>query len=78
LPAFDVSSPISQFASYYLLANSQWSPTVSSPSHNTDVLIYGPNFQYQVVPEPSTTALLLCGTCLSAGLLVRRIKRLAK
>ena len=60
--AFTISSYISQFASYQLTPTGQWTPFTASPPENV-FLPRGPNFQFQVVPEPSCFALLLvaCG-----------------
>jgi hypothetical protein len=58
LTSFTNSSYISQFASYSLSTSDQWSPTMTPPG-NSDYLLLGPNFQFQVVPEPTSLELLL-------------------
>jgi hypothetical protein len=58
-PAFRTSSYITQFASYYLSSSNQWSPTTSPGYPNTDYAVLGPNFQFQVVPEPTVFKFLL-------------------
>jgi hypothetical protein len=50
--SFTNSSYISQFASYSLSTSDQWSPTTTPPD-NSNYLLLGPNFQFQVVPEPT-------------------------
>ncbi len=55
---FTTSSYISQFASYYVSPSGQWSPTVTPPD-NSNYLFVGPNFQFQVVPEPTSFELSL-------------------
>jgi len=61
LPSFSTSSYISQFASYHVSASGQWSPATDLPLSNSDYLLYGPNFQFQVVPEPGITGLSILG-----------------
>lgn len=58
---FSTSSYISQFASYYISPDKEWSSTRTPPSSNSDYLFYGPNFQFQVVPEPMSFELLIFG-----------------
>ena len=55
---FSVSAYISQFASYSVSDTGQWSP-LATPPDNSSYLGFGPNFQFQVVPEPSWLGLLL-------------------
>ena len=57
--AFSLSPYITQFASYYLSSSGQWSSTSSSGYPNTDNATLGPNFQFQVVPEPTSFELFL-------------------
>lgn len=56
-PAFSTSTYISQFASYLLSTNGQWSPLVTPPDNSYNVYI-GPNFQFEVIPEPAIDQLL--------------------
>jgi hypothetical protein len=65
---FSPSPYISQFGSYYLSSSGQWSSTTTPGYNNTDYAVLGPNFQFQVVPEPSAFELLL----LSVGVLILR------
>ncbi|HEX7618179.1 MAG TPA: hypothetical protein VF480_05600 [Verrucomicrobiae bacterium] len=58
-PIFNTSSYISQFASYYLSSSGQWSSTTTPPSENANYALLGPNFQFQVVPEPTSFELSL-------------------
>ncbi|MCU0783778.1 MAG: hypothetical protein MUF81_06960 [Verrucomicrobia bacterium] len=55
---FDTSSYISQFASYYLSPSGEWSPTTSPASENVNLALLGPNFQFQIVPEPTSFGFL--------------------
>ena len=48
---FSTSPYISQFASYYLSPEGQWSSTTTPPSDNINYLLLGPNFQFQVDSE---------------------------
>lgn len=57
LTPFTTSSNISQFASYYVSPSGQW--TSPSTPDNVNYLLLGPNFQFQVVPEPSCSELFL-------------------
>ena len=66
---FSVSPYIAQFASYYLSSSGQWSSTTTPPDNSNYILI-GPNFQFQVVPEPTSFEFLIVGI----GLLVFRRK----
>lgn len=68
-PPFSISPYISQFASYFLSSAGQWTLPPGSSSNN---LYYGPNFQFQVVPEPSTGSLAFLG--LGLGLFSRTEK----
>lgn len=64
-----VTSPyISQFASYYLSSEGQWSSPTTPASENANYLLLGPNFQFQVVPEPASCGLWV----LAAGVLLFR------
>jgi hypothetical protein len=56
---FNASPYISQFASYSLSSDGQWSSTTSPASENVNLALLGPNFQFQVVPEPASYELLL-------------------
>ena len=64
---FSLSPYISQFASYYFSSSGQWSPTTTPPD-NSSFVVLGPNFQFQVVPEPTSFDLLF----LSVGILIFR------
>jgi hypothetical protein len=57
---FYPSSYIGQIANYTLASDGTWSPW-PDPNYNTDLVCLGPNFQFQVVPEPATLGLLCCG-----------------
>lgn len=70
-PPFSVSPHISGFASYYLSPSGQWSSTTTPASANVNYVFLGPNFQYEVVPEPAVYELWLS----SGMLLACRIKR---
>lgn len=61
LRPFSTSTYISQFASYYVSATGQWSPTTTPPTLSASYLFYGPNFQFEVVPEPRELCLLIFG-----------------
>jgi hypothetical protein len=50
--SFVISPYITEFSSYNLSADGTWSPT--PPSDNVDFVVLGPNFQFQVVPEPTS------------------------
>jgi hypothetical protein len=58
---FETALFISQFESYLISTSGQWSSTGS------DYLTYGPNFQFQVVPEPTACSLLLLFSCIRLG-----------
>ena len=60
-PLFNTSPYISQFASYYLSSSGQWSSTTTPPSENVNYVLLGPNFQFQVVPEPMSFELVIPG-----------------
>jgi hypothetical protein len=70
ITAFTTSPCISQFASYLLSTNGQWSPAVTPPD-NSIYAFMGPNFQFQVVPEPATAHLWATAAVV---LILRRIK----
>jgi len=70
---FDTSPYISQFASYYLSPSGQWSSPTSPASENANYAFLGPNFQFQVVPEPSLIQLVTCAIVVS--LLLRLPRR---
>ena len=55
---FSLSPYIDQFASYYLSSSGQWSPTTTPPDNSSSVLL-GPNFQFQIVPEPTSFEFIL-------------------
>jgi hypothetical protein len=61
LTPFVPSSDITAFASYYLSPTGEWSSPFTPLSDNIDYALLGPNFQYQVVPEPSSFGLILIG-----------------
>ena len=56
---FSISPYLSQFASYNLSSNGQWSSTTTPASDNVNYVVLGPNFQFQVVPEPTSFELFL-------------------
>jgi hypothetical protein len=56
---FTTSSYLTQFASWYHSTAGQWSSTTTPATNNANFLFLGPNFQFQVVPEPSSFALCL-------------------
>jgi hypothetical protein len=58
LTSFSTSSFISQFASYSLSSSGVWSPAATPPD-NSNYALLGPNFQFQVVPEPTSIELSL-------------------
>jgi hypothetical protein len=59
LPLVSFSSYLTGFGDFNLSTNGVWTPFPSS--NNTDIVSIGPNFQFQVVPEPSTIAFSLLG-----------------
>ncbi len=59
LRPFTVSPYINQVASYYVSPSGQWSPTTTPASENINYLFLGPNFQFQVVPEPACLELFI-------------------
>jgi hypothetical protein len=62
-PLFQTSSYISQFACYSVASDGTLSPifpTDLGPDLVHDLLCLGPNFQFQLVPEPPTFSLLCC------------------
>jgi hypothetical protein len=69
--SFNVSPYISQYANYLLSSGGQWSSPTSPASDNVNILLLGPNFQFQVVPEPTNFELLLFG--FSIWLFIKRI-----
>ena len=56
---FSLSPYITQFASYYLSSSGQWSSTTTPASDNANYVVLGPNFQFQIVPEPPSFNLSL-------------------
>ena len=58
---FTVSEQISQFGSYTVSTTGQWLPSTDPASENANYLFGGPNFQFQVVPEPTILSLLVIG-----------------
>ncbi len=56
---FTPSPYITQFASFYLSSSGQWSPTTTPGYDNANYAVLGPNFQFQVVPEPASIELSL-------------------
>jgi hypothetical protein len=61
LHSFTPSPYLSQFASYYVSATGQWTSSTIPSSSNGNYFLYGPNFQFQLVPEPASFGLLLVG-----------------
>ena len=61
LSSFTISPYLSQFASYYVSATGQWTSTTTPSSLNGNYFLYGPNFQFQLVPEPTGFELLIVG-----------------
>lgn len=57
-----VSSYLSGFGDYNLSPAGQWSPFASAD--NADFVSIGPNFQFQVAPEPGSLSLFLSGILL--------------
>jgi hypothetical protein len=47
---FTASPYISYVGCYYVSTNGQWSSPTTPPEFNTNLLLYGPNFQFQLVP----------------------------
>lgn len=72
--SFIPSPYISQFGSYYLSTNGEWSATTSPASENVNYAFLGPNFQFQVVPEPTSLALIIA----AAGVWLVSRRTLAK
>jgi hypothetical protein len=68
--AFNISPYIAQFASFYLDSSGQWSSTTTPASDNANYAVLGPNFQFQVVPEPTSFEFLILGV----GILLFRRK----
>ena len=58
-PLITISSYLTGFGNYNLSTTGQWTPFGSTD--NTDVISIGPNFQFQVVPEPGITGLSILG-----------------
>lgn len=56
--SFDTSAYISQFASWLISPSGQWSSPLSPASENANCIFLGPNFQFQIVPEPTSFELL--------------------
>ena len=59
LTPFAPSSDINDFASYYLSPSGEWLSPFAQASDNVNYALLGPNFQYQVIPEPSSFGLIL-------------------
>lgn len=62
---FETSPYISQFASYKLSPSGEWSSPTTPASENVNIVLLGPNFQFEPIPEPTsvellTLALLVC------------------
>ncbi len=70
LPVFTPSPYISQFASYDISQSGQWLSTTTPASDNINYLFLGPNFQFQVVPEPTSGEILLL---MIVGFVLQRI-----
>ena len=71
-PVISVSPYLSGFGNFQLSTNGQWSP--SPAAANADYLFFGPNFQFEVVPEPNTIGLSVLGLSFFIRLMVPRIK----
>jgi len=54
---FSTSPYISQFASYYVSSSGEWTSPTTPPSDNANCLLLGPNFRFDVIPEPGTFGL---------------------
>ena len=59
LPLVTVSSYLTEFGNFNLSSTGQWTPIGSTD--NTDYVSIGPNFQFQVVPEPRIIRLSILG-----------------
>ncbi len=69
---FTISSYITQYSCSIVSQDGQWSPpNITSADNNT--LLYGPNFQFQVVPEPSSAELSLLVSLFFSILIRRRV-----
>jgi len=58
--SFSTSAYLSQYDSYVINSSGQWTPSTTPPD-NASYLLLGPNFQFQMVPEPATVGLLALG-----------------
>jgi hypothetical protein len=58
---FAPSQDLTDFACYYHSRIGEWLSPVAPPYENANYALVGPNFQYQVVPEPSSIWLVLIG-----------------
>ena len=61
---FSTSTYLSDFGSYVIDSSGQWVPS-TAPPNNTEYLLLGPNFEFEVLPEPATFGLFALG--LAAG-----------
>jgi hypothetical protein len=58
--SFNTSAYLSQYAGYIIDSSGQWEPSTTPPD-NADYLLLGPNFEFQVVPEPAASCLFFLG-----------------
>jgi hypothetical protein len=58
--SFSTSAYLSQYDSYIIDSSGQWAPSTTPPD-NADYLLLGPNFEFQLTPEPTTFELLALG-----------------
>ena len=68
IPTFTNSPYLTQFGNYELSQSGQWSPNPGSPPANSDFFYLGPNFQFEVVPEPTSSELLILAAVVFGGL----------
>lgn len=59
-PPVSMSSYLTGFRNYLISTNGEWTLSPAPPNNADDVFL-GPNFQFQVVPEPTCFALLILG-----------------
>jgi hypothetical protein len=67
LTPFTNSPSLGQVASYYLSPSGEWSSTTTPPSENANAILLGPNFEFQVIPEPACTRLILLAIASAFG-----------
>ncbi|MCX6895475.1 MAG: hypothetical protein NTZ16_08280 [Verrucomicrobia bacterium] len=58
LPLISVSPYLTGFGSFQVSVDGQWT---AYPADNANYIFIGPNFQFQVVPEPRSMTLLIFG-----------------